>query len=441
MDFNALLLRRQGLGTWILGSIFLIVLATHPSNISCDADVAGAQLDALLKNYDRRFRPNYNGSSVQVNVTAYILSMPEIDSSLMTFTLNLYFRQSWFDNRLASNPPNDEIVLDALHYDKIWIPDTFFTNELSSSEHDVTVPNVLLRISPDGKVLKSVRYTVQLSCPMNYQNFPFDRQTCALECESFAFTASGIKYHWAKANQSIGVAAHPTINEFKLLGYRLSDTQISISSGNYSRLFVEFKFRRMSGRYFVEFYLPCIFLTSLSLMSLFLSDARLAILINILTMGFTIVFLSISSGLMEIPKISYMTALDAYSAITNIFIFISLSVSILTFYLSRKGKRPERIELSRFGVPSSSGNRAERLEDDEVNLCSNQQPNSRPLPESLLQSIIKMVEEVLAFIMPFLRLAILGANILTNIIYWSVYPNASNDSTALEDWIKHDVNA
>ena len=44
------------------------------------------------------------------------------------------------------------------HFDKLWVPDLFFTNEKSGSFHDVTTPNRLLHVSPSGEILYSVRW-------------------------------------------------------------------------------------------------------------------------------------------------------------------------------------------------------------------------------------------------------------------------------------------
>ena len=41
-----------------------------------------------------------------------------------------------------------------------------------------------LRINKDGEVLLSSRPTVRASCPMDFRNYPRDKQLCDLEFES-----------------------------------------------------------------------------------------------------------------------------------------------------------------------------------------------------------------------------------------------------------------
>ena len=42
--------------------------------------------------------------------------------------------------------------------DKVWVPDLFIPNEKSASLHMITVPNKLMHIYPEGRILYSVRY-------------------------------------------------------------------------------------------------------------------------------------------------------------------------------------------------------------------------------------------------------------------------------------------
>ena len=74
-----------------------------------------------------------------------------------------------------------------LHYDlvnKVWTPDAFFRNLKDAKSHMITVPNKLIRIFPEGRVLFSQRLTLRLECPMKLQKFPLDNQTCTINIGS-----------------------------------------------------------------------------------------------------------------------------------------------------------------------------------------------------------------------------------------------------------------
>ena len=50
------------------------------------------------------------------------------------------------------------VTLSYKHLSSLWVPDVFMPNEKQANFHDITVPNVLLRLNPDGKILYSRRY-------------------------------------------------------------------------------------------------------------------------------------------------------------------------------------------------------------------------------------------------------------------------------------------
>ncbi len=43
-------------------------------------------------------------------------------------------------------------------FDRLWLPDVFFPTEKEASTHCVTIPNAMIRISPNGSVLYSSRW-------------------------------------------------------------------------------------------------------------------------------------------------------------------------------------------------------------------------------------------------------------------------------------------
>lgn len=69
-------------------------------------------------------------------------------------------------------------------HNKIWKPDLFFSNEKSGHFHNIIMPNVLVRIKPNGDVLFSIRISLVLFCPMNLEFFPLDLQTCEIKMAS-----------------------------------------------------------------------------------------------------------------------------------------------------------------------------------------------------------------------------------------------------------------
>lgn len=74
------------------------------------------------------------------------------------FTMDMFFRQMWMDERLAFNGPIEILRLNNRMVDKIWTPDTFFLNSKKSLAHNMTTPNKLFRIMQNGTVFYTMRY-------------------------------------------------------------------------------------------------------------------------------------------------------------------------------------------------------------------------------------------------------------------------------------------
>lgn len=74
------------------------------------------------------------------------------------YTMDMFFRQMWVDERLKFEGPIDILRLNNRMVDKIWTPDTFFRNSKKSISHNMTSPNKLFRIMKNGTVLYTMRW-------------------------------------------------------------------------------------------------------------------------------------------------------------------------------------------------------------------------------------------------------------------------------------------
>lgn len=73
------------------------------------------------------------------------------------YTIDVFFRQSWLDERLKFDGPIKTLPLNNLLASKIWTPDTFFHNGKKSVAHNMTTPNKLLRLTYNGTLLYTMR--------------------------------------------------------------------------------------------------------------------------------------------------------------------------------------------------------------------------------------------------------------------------------------------
>ena len=141
--------------------ISLIALLAVFAAVNCVTLFNYATLDYILDNYDSRVRPfAEEGKPVVVECSLYVARAYNFDEVDHEFKADLYFRQKWTDPRLTFTAKNANDSFKSNHKlaEKIWTPDTFFPYSHSNDKlNDLTVPNVLLRIKPDGEVFHSGR--------------------------------------------------------------------------------------------------------------------------------------------------------------------------------------------------------------------------------------------------------------------------------------------
>ncbi|KAG2455636.1 GBRA6 protein, partial [Polypterus senegalus] len=138
-------------------------------------------LDRLLDGYDNRLRPGFGGPVTEVKTDIYVTSFGPVSDVEMEYTMDVFFRQTWIDDRLKFDGPFDILRLNNLMVSKIWTPDTFFRNGKKSISHNMTTPNKLFRIMQNGTILYTMRLTINAACPMRLMNFPMDGHACPLK--------------------------------------------------------------------------------------------------------------------------------------------------------------------------------------------------------------------------------------------------------------------
>nr|CAD7445972.1 unnamed protein product [Timema bartmani] len=126
-----------------------------------------AILDQLLdaKRYNKGIRPDFGGPPLLIKVNLLVKSFGSISETDQSYTMDIYFRQTWTDRRLSfSIPGQDVLSLSWLSLNLVWKPDTFFTNGKKSHLHRITVPNKFLRVRYDGFITYSMRQAARCIC-------------------------------------------------------------------------------------------------------------------------------------------------------------------------------------------------------------------------------------------------------------------------------------
>ncbi|XP_053320697.1 gamma-aminobutyric acid receptor subunit alpha-6 [Spea bombifrons] len=283
-------------------------------------------LDRLLDGYDNRLRPGFGGPVTEVKTDIYVTSFGPVSDVEMEYTMDVFFRQTWIDERLKFDGPTEILRLNNLMVSKIWTPDTFFRNGKKSISHNMTTPNKLFRIMQNGTILYTMRLTIKAECPMRLMNFPMDGHACPLKFGSYAYPKSEIVYTWKKGPlYSVEVPEESSsLLQYDLIGQTVSSETMKSNTGEYSQQVVLFYLRRKIGYYIIHTYIPCSMTVVLSQVVFWINKESVpARTVAGITTVLTMTTLSISAR-HSFPKVSYATAMDWFIAVCFAFVFSAL---------------------------------------------------------------------------------------------------------------------
>ncbi|XP_045896549.1 gamma-aminobutyric acid receptor subunit rho-3a isoform X3 [Micropterus dolomieu] len=347
-----------------------------------------------IEDHDFAMRPGFGGSAIPVGIDVQVESIDSISEVNMDFTMTLYLRHYWQDDRLAfPSSSNKSRTFDARLVKKIWVPDVFFVHSKRSFIHDTTMENIMLRVYPDGNILYSVRITVTALCSMDFSSFPLDTQNCSLELESYAYNENDLMLYWKNGNDSLRT------DEIVLSQFFVEDFQPSFGLAFYSSTGIT----------------------------------------TVLTMSTIITGVSAS-----MPQVSYVKAVDIYLWASFLFVFLSVIEYAAVNYFTTV---EEMKKLKKAKIPSFSAAQAMAFDgcfhDNDIDLASFPEVSSTPNTDRNSQSRNSTVsaptegtrlrrthplKHHLSFIMSnsymidsYSRVIFPMAYLLFNIIYWSLY--------------------
>ncbi|XP_077407061.1 gamma-aminobutyric acid receptor subunit alpha-5-like isoform X2 [Vanacampus margaritifer] len=295
-------------------------------------------LDGLLDGYDNRLRPGLGENVTEIKTDIFVTSFGPVSDTEMEYTIDVFFRQTWKDERLCFKGPMEKLSLNNLLASNIWTPDTFFLNGKKSIAHNMTTPNKLLRLTDDGTLLYTMRLTILAECPMQLEDFPMDAHACPLKFGSYAYPVSEVVYTWTQdAAKSVVVADDGSrLNQYLLIGLTAGTEDINTSRGQYTVMMAHFYLKRKIGYFVIQTYMPCFMTVILSQVSFWLNRESVpARTVFGVTTVLTMTTLSISAR-NSLPKVAYATAMDWFIAVCYAFVFSALIEFATVNYFTKR---------------------------------------------------------------------------------------------------------
>ncbi|CAB1337657.1 unnamed protein product, partial [Coregonus sp. 'balchen'] len=278
-------------------------------------------LDRLLDGYDNWLRPGSGGMITEVKTDIFVTSFGPVSDVEMEYTIDMFFRQTWVDERLKYDGAVEILRLNNKMVDKIWTPDTFFRNSRNSIAHNMTTPNKLFRIMQNGTIL---------------------------------YTMSEITFTWRKGLEASVDCPQESISllQYDLVGQKLSTETFKSNTGDYSVMVVHFLLQRKLGYYLIQTYIPLIMVVVLSQVAFWINKESVpARTVASITTVLTMTTLSISAR-QSLPKVAYATAMDWFIAVCFAFVASALIEFAAVNYFAtleanrlKKNARQKKLEV------------------------------------------------------------------------------------------------
>ncbi|CAG2177317.1 unnamed protein product [Oppiella nova] len=107
--------------------------------------------------YDKDIRPNLaENAPVQIGITMYVINY-DFDPKSREMSMMMYFRQMWNDPRLVSNGITQDVYGGQSLMERVWVPDTFFSNSMDVDIVKYPTRNMFLKVKPNGDVMYNER--------------------------------------------------------------------------------------------------------------------------------------------------------------------------------------------------------------------------------------------------------------------------------------------
>ncbi|XP_045205192.2 glycine receptor subunit alpha-2-like isoform X1 [Mercenaria mercenaria] len=375
-------------------------------------------LDEIFENYDKKLPPKFDREhsdrQVEVVVSIYVISMYSISEANMDYSMSMHLRERWVDERLRYTDVLNltRLELDTSLFEKVWVPDMYILNEKSSNYHEVTVLNKMMHVYPDGTVQLSARVTGLFSCSMNLQKYPFDTQTCFLELESYGHSTENMRFVW-KAD-AVSVAEDIKFPQFSLAEIK----PYSCEKNYYGILFpcigVKFILGRNYAYHIVQIYIPSILIVILSWVSFWLDCTSVPARVSLSLLTVLTITTQSSGARANLPRVSYIKAIDIYMATCLAFVFLGLLEFAYVNVLTRKETKPSKdAQRSQNTSVSSKQNNGQKPELEDYTTKDN---HCGLLCFRRLSNLgrARLVDKISRFVFP-------TTFFVFNLVYWLVY--------------------
>ena len=293
-------------------------------------------------------RPASGNSPTQVSVGIWVVDISKIDSAEQSFTAEVAVVLRWHDPRLAHT--GSGIVRYPL--EQIWHPRVAVVNETSSVSRKF--PDYV-EVEPDGTVNYRQRYAGAFTQPLRLRSFPFDRQTFHVQLVAVRYRPNEVTFvpdeDWIRngLQRAGGIAPSITLPDWTLEKWETKPSTYPLAPGLvYSSYVFEFTASRNVQHYILKVLLPLVLIVMMSWAVFWIdpvtSNSQISVAVTSMLTLIAYRF-AVDS---QLPRLPYMTRLDALFLTSTLLVFLSLIEVLVTTILDNNGQTERAKTVDRY---------------------------------------------------------------------------------------------
>ncbi len=340
-----------GLDFWALPLLLsTLFIECYPSvesakvgGFSCDHPSTANMLSCLPTGYSKFDLPITTGT-MTIAVTIDIDEVLRINDKDYSITFSSYFNVKWWDQRIHLRPefgreqagpganltdnPNILVPINLEFVKDLWLPNIFIYNLKTYKVIDVLTKLAGLWIGADRSVLYSQATHITFICPMRFDKFPLDSQTCKFQVGSYSYDDSKMIFETERAGY-----LPPKVENSIALDYDIEINQLQeedqvflgdANIGNFSLAGFEMVLHRFVSTYIITYYLPSGLFVIVSWISFLIPmdviPGRMALLVTL----FLVLVNIFNTVTTNTPKAEGLTAIEAWMLACILFVFGAL---------------------------------------------------------------------------------------------------------------------
>ncbi|XP_054159991.1 glycine receptor subunit alpha-2-like [Oppia nitens] len=277
-------------------------------------------------------------------------SLSAIDDITAEYNIIVNMDLEWYDSRLTHPCGKEPVVLtlEPPQYTRIWTPQLGVPDVKEPGSVEFNAQNVVaFLLRTDGYILIRSRLQLTLFCELNFKNYPFDSQICSVSLQSRSSSDDNIVLQWRETHAFRNADRFQMIG-YKMVGYNLLNDSVHLvdtfSDFNVSRVQVRLNLKREWTHFLMDVYLPSALFVSMSWLSFWLEISAAPARV---TLGNTAMLTLVTNSMTtreKLPKVSYIHALDVWTAFCTCFVFASLIEFAVVSYIyhSSRNRRHHR---------------------------------------------------------------------------------------------------